>query len=187
MFGQKNDERIHVDLNSGIARVKKQLLPCIECNICQSLQRVCFPLVLAVFFLVVLPSVPGNSEEAPLGIALRVIVNQGVSVTSIPKGQVREIFLGRKVLWDNGEQIVVATLKDNEVHQSFVLQYVGKTPSQFTRWWRRRLFTGGGLPPLTFNTEKSLAQYVADTKGAIGYVSKMPGKEDVKEVEITSW
>jgi hypothetical protein len=42
------------------------------------------------------------------------------------------------------------------------------------------VFTGQGAMPKTFDSESALIEYVADTPGAVGYVSRISPQDLVK-------
>ena len=94
------------------------------------------------------------------------------------------MFLGKIKKWPNGEKITIAILRGGSVHDAFIRKYVGKTPKQFTNYWRKMVFTGRGKMPKKFTTQEKLVEFVAKTRGAIGYIdSAIPAKE-VKELLI---
>jgi ABC-type phosphate transport system substrate-binding protein len=112
-----------------------------------------------------------------------IVTNNETRLTSLKKKEIRDIFTGKKKRWDNNGKITLAVLKKPLVHKQFLRQFVHKTPSQFRNYWRERVFTGEGKIPRSFKTEKGLIDFVANTKGAIGYIS-FPQNKRVKVVKI---
>jgi len=100
-----------------------------------------------------------------------IICNKGVPDTSLSRKDVRDIYIGKKIQWNDNSKIIFVTLKDAKIHEAFLKDYVGKTPFQYTSFWRNQLYTGKGSLPKAFENEKELAEYVANTGGAVGYVS----------------
>ena len=100
-----------------------------------------------------------------------IIANPGIEVSSLKKKDIRDIFTGKRTRWDGSGKIIIATLEDSQVHRDFVRQFVKKTPSQFKNYWRQKVFTGEGMIPRTFRDEESLIDFVAHTRGAVGYIS----------------
>jgi ABC-type phosphate transport system substrate-binding protein len=111
-----------------------------------------------------------------------IITHPDTPISSLKKKDVKDIFTGKKTRW-GGEKIVIATLRDSEVHGEFLRLFVKKTPPQFKNFWRRKVFTGEGKIPKSFKSEAQLAAYVAATKGAIGYISA-PTNKPVKIISI---
>jgi ABC-type phosphate transport system substrate-binding protein len=117
---------------------------------------------------------------------LTIIANTGISAEVLVSGEeLKAIFLGKKTSIDQCT-VVIAIQKDGEVHKSFLKKYIDKTPSQYKMYWKQRVFSGAGHFPKTFQTEKSLIDYVSRTKGAIGYISsrKKVETDKVKFVQI---
>lgn len=90
-------------------------------------------------------------------------------VTELNKKTVRNIFLGKKRAWDDGQLLVIASLQEGTTHSKFLKEWVGMTPSQFRIHWRKRVFTGKGTMPTWCKTEIEQAEFVASTPGSIGY------------------
>jgi len=102
-----------------------------------------------------------------------IITHPETHVDSLEKKEIREIFLGRKKSWEKNEKITLATLKKGRAHKQFLDRFVNKTPFQFRNYWREKVFLGEGESPKSFETEERLINYVARTKGAVGYISSI--------------
>jgi hypothetical protein len=75
---------------------------------------------------------------------------------------------------------VPVTLKGGPVHEVFLRNYVGEDPEEFRSQWRKVVFTGEGAMPKAFDSESALIEYVADTPGAVGYVSRISSQGGVR-------
>jgi len=100
-----------------------------------------------------------------------IISNPDTHISSLKNKDIQDIFTGKRTRWNGSGQIIIATLYDSEVHKEFLEQFVKKTPSQFKNYWRQKVFTGEGMLPKTFQNEESLIEFVASTRGAVGYIS----------------
>ena len=117
---------------------------------------------------------------------LRVIGNRSVPVASLDQKMVRNIYLGKTKLWSNGMKVVFVILDKGETQDAFLKKYVKKNHSTFTRYWKKKVFTGGGQAPLSFKKERDLVAFVEKTKGAIGFVASGANTDQVKILsEIT--
>ncbi len=114
----------------------------------------------------------------------QLIVHSEVHQEALSPTDVCNIFLGRKTTWKDRSPIILAILKEGPVHQAFLRTYVKKSPAQFNTYWRRKIFTGQGSMPKAFDTESKLMNYVAQTKGAVGYVNGKMVLQDVKVLKI---
>lgn len=113
-----------------------------------------------------------------------IITNKNMPETSISREDVKDIFIGKKTNWANDEAITFVILEDGQTHQLFLQNYVKRTPAQYSRFWKKQIFTGKGRKPKSFKTEEALIDYVADTDGAIGYISTESASSKVKVMSI---
>lgn len=112
-----------------------------------------------------------------------IITNPDTRITSLKKKEIRDIFLGRKKSWEKNGKITLAILKDRKAHEQFLKKFVSKTPFQFRNYWREKVFLGEGESPRSFETEKKLINFVAGTKGAIGYIYS-PANRSIKIISV---
>ena len=107
-----------------------------------------------------------------------IIAHKNVPETAITEKDLQEIFLGKRVQWQDNSAIHPATVKAKDLHKAFLKQYIKKSVSKWNAHWKRLVFTGTGTPPQQFGTEQELLEYVAETKGAIGYVDTETSVDD---------
>lgn len=126
---------------------------------------------LAIGLLLVLPgSVSGQSESPDEQAAAVVIIgHNSLPEQALTKMDVQDIFLGKKTKLD-GTKITFVILKNGEVHEIFLKEYLSRTPSQYTQYWKKMIFTGKGKAPKAFETEEALVEYIQTTEGTIGYI-----------------
>lgn len=114
-----------------------------------------------------------------------IIANRDVPAETLSRNDLKDIFLGVEIVWKNSQEIRLCTLKESDIHTKFTRQIANKTTQQFKAWWKKRLFLGQGSVPPEFDGENELIDYVANTKGAIGYVSAAPQNDNVKTITIS--
>lgn len=112
-----------------------------------------------------------------------IIVNQSVNETTLSKKDVSNIFLGKKTSWSDGSNIKYV-VRTGDIHTSFIKSYLGKKESQFKTYWKKQVFTGKGSPPKELNSDQAMVDFVAQTAGAIGYVSAGIDVSKVKTITI---
>lgn len=112
------------------------------------------------------------------------VANPSVPVDAVSKAELKKIFLGQKVKWENGSHVILVTVANEPMHDRFVKSVTGKSENQFRRWWLTKVFTGEGMLPRTFSDAEQARRYIAETPGAIGYVAG--GKDDLslKELQV---
>ncbi len=121
----------------------------------------------------------GAAEEIPV-----LIVHPDIAVDALTRTEVKKIFLGNKSRWPDNQRIQFVTLKNGAAHDAFVREYVEKTPSQFTIYWKKMVFTGRGRIPPTLAGPEAVVDFVARTPGAVGYVPESTADETVKIVGV---
>jgi ABC-type phosphate transport system substrate-binding protein len=108
------------------------------------------------------------------------VANKNVQISAIKASDLHAIFTGEKTRFADGSHAVPVILRGGPAHEVFVKNYCDETPAEFRAQWRKAVFTGQGAMPRAFDSESALLQYVAETPGAIGYVSRLPEQDDVK-------
>ncbi len=121
----------------------------------------------------------------PANAGIVFIAHKTVVVDTLSKTDIKKIFLGNTLTWDNESEVIFVVLELPEVYKIFTKEYTKKTPSQYGRYWKKQVFTGKGSAPKTVNTEKEVIDFVSGTEGAIGYVSSSIKTDGVKILSIT--
>ena len=65
-------------------------------------------------------------------------------------------------------------LKSGPVRDRFIENVLRETDHKFITYWKQMVFTGRGIPPKSFVGEKEILKFIAETPGAIGYISELP-------------
>lgn len=112
------------------------------------------------------------------------IGNPSIRKSTLNKKDVKYLFLGKITTWKDGTKVVFAIQTDKELHKQFLKNYIGKSPSQFSDYWKRLIFTGKGSSPLTHDSDQEMIKFVGETKGAIGYVSNESHLDNVKTIYV---
>ncbi len=113
-----------------------------------------------------------------------IVANSLNDTQSMTKQQLRSIFLGQRIKWDDNQRIKVAIQHKTDLHKKFVRSFTQKNLSQFEAWWKRMIFTGKGLPPKGFESEEKLIEYIVKTEGAIGYISSQSKTDNLKTIIV---
>ena len=115
---------------------------------------------------------------------LVVIANKGVKDATLSQNDIQDIYLGKKTKWSDNSEIKPAQLKEGELQDAFLKDLVKRSKRLYQNHWNKMVFTGQGFPPKTFKTQKELLEYVAETEGAIAYVTKGQETTNVKLLEV---
>ena len=114
-----------------------------------------------------------------------IVVNRTVTVAQISNAQLREIFTGVRSRLDDGTHAVPVVLKGGPAHEVFLHNHVGDSPEEFRIRWRKAVFTGQNSMPKECASEAVMLEYVANTPGAIGYVSRVGPDSAVKVLQVS--
>ena len=113
-----------------------------------------------------------------------VIANKDVTMTSMARSDLQNIFLGKTVTWPDGKKIKLVVLKEGSTHERFLNDLLEKRIPQFDTHWKQVIFTGKGRPPKMVDSEEDVVQYVSVTDGAVGYIDSGTDHADVKTIEV---
>jgi hypothetical protein len=115
---------------------------------------------------------------------IKVIANPSVKISSISAADLKRVFLATKTVLDDGSRVEPVLERPGRTHSAFLREYIGKTDAGLDAYYRSLVFTGKGSMPRTFSSDAEMAAYVAQTKGAIGYVSAGTNAPGVKTIEV---
>lgn len=111
-----------------------------------------------------------------------VIVNEGVSVTSLDKSALKDVLLGKTMYWSGGQAVTIVIITDKTDADIQVL--TGMSASQFKTHWQRLTFSGRGQQPKSVDTIERLLSLVSSTKGAVAIAPSGTEIKGVKKLEI---
>ena len=114
---------------------------------------------------------------------VKIIVNSSVSAESISASDLKNIFLATSTGL-GGSHVEPVLEKGGPAHEAFLREYLGKTDAALQTYYRSLVFTGKGSMPKMLAGDNEVVAYVAQTKGAIGYVSSGASTAGVKVLPV---
>jgi len=117
---------------------------------------------------------------------VKVIANSRVSTNTISAQELKGIFLEERNSLGDGTHVEPVLQKNGAAHQAFLRQVLGRNDDTLQTYYRTLVFTGRGSMPKALGSDAEVMAYVAQTKGAIGYVSAETTPEGVKVLAISS-
>lgn len=99
-----------------------------------------------------------------------VITHSSNAIDSLSVDQLRAIMLGDVNRWQGGGAVRLAVLKWGEFHGATIRAITGRRASQFSRAWKKLIFTGQGIAPREQGSVEEMLEYVAANEGSLGYV-----------------
>jgi len=87
--------------------------------------------------------------------------------------QLKATLRGEKLRWPDGSKVVIALLKTTTpIGQNTSRKIYNMSANELNKYWLALVFQGKADAPNFFNSEAELAEFVAQTTGAIGVVNQ---------------
>lgn len=135
-------------------------------------------LLLILSLMCVLPKFAAADETEPLAV---IVANTQVGRLS-GLVDLSLIYRRKKLVWINGERLRPINLPpDHALRRTFSQQVLGSSPEGLASYWNAMYFQGIS-PPHVLASEEAVLRFVADTPGAIGYVSACKVDTRVKPI-----
>lgn len=109
-----------------------------------------------------------------------VIANKQVNEDSIDRIRLLDFYTGDIRRWNGGTPVVAFDLKEKGETRDTFFAFVGKSSSRMRTIWLKRMLAGEGDPPEALDSEEIMLKKVAETPGAIGFVSSDRVNDSVK-------
>jgi ABC-type phosphate transport system substrate-binding protein len=114
-----------------------------------------------------------------------VVVSAASPISSLSKGQVAKIFLGKSRRFPDGSRAVPLNQSEGNVERDAFYQLVsGKSPTQVKAHWSKLIFTGRGQPPKEAASNDAVKQLLANNGVNIGYIDRAAVDDSVKIVAL---
>lgn len=112
------------------------------------------------------------------------VVNSNNPISVLPRQEAVQIFLGKKIQWEENGRIELYVQLDEEVNEEFIPELVNKSPRQFFLYWKRIVFSGTGLPPLQVRDDQAMKRAIAADRSGIGYIRAQAMDGSVKKLQL---
>lgn len=109
-----------------------------------------------------------------------IIGNKSIAESRLSKQDLKNIYLGRKTIWGDKKRIIFVTLDNENVSKRFLNKYLNMISAQYADHWLEKVYTGQGTPPRAFASDEEMIRFIANTDGAIGYVTSSDDLNGVK-------
>jgi hypothetical protein len=113
----------------------------------------------------------------------KVVANPSVKASAISVDDLKSVFLATKTALPDGSEVEPVLSKAGSAHEAF-LKDLGKTDASLSTYYRSLVFTGKASMPKMCATDAEVIEYVARTKGAIGYVSAAASAPGTKTLDL---
>jgi len=100
-----------------------------------------------------------------------VVINPAAPVDRLSPDQLKEAYLGDAFFWGSVKIHPAELRLPPELYAGFLQAIASMSPERYEVYWIRKVFREGGMPPRPFESAEALLAYVANTPGAVGFVS----------------
>lgn len=102
---------------------------------------------------------------------LAIIVNPSNPIGVLSMEETRDIYLGKKNHFPNGEVAIPVDQSEESIDRhSFYKKVIKKEAGQIKAYWAKLVFANRGTPPEVIGTAPEVKAWVASHKEAIGYI-----------------
>ena len=122
-----------------------------------------------------------NPGAATAADSIVIVANQRYPASRLTREEVREIYLGRKVI-EQYLRIRPIDQSDPVIRMAFLQTVLELSREAYIDHWNRLIFQQGGLPPLLKDSDDDVIKELLKTDGAIGYLwsHDAEGRPDLK-------
>jgi TonB family protein len=121
-----------------------------------------------------------------LGVDVKVIANTSVKTDTITISELRGVYLLQRKTLKDGSVALPVLEQSGEVHRKFLKEFLDRDEQEIKAYYLGIAFSGKGLIPKECSSDKEVVLYVAQTKGAIGYVSSETVSDGVQRLIVIS-
>jgi ABC-type phosphate transport system substrate-binding protein len=109
------------------------------------------------------------------------VVSAKNPLTTLSKGQVADIFLGKTIRFPDGAQALpIDQAEGSPERDEFYATFTGKSPAQIKSHWSKIIFTGRGQPPKAVASSSEVRKLIAANPLAISYIERSAVDSSVK-------
>ena len=116
---------------------------------------------------------------------IKIIANRDVDASEISRDDLSRIFLITKTSLPGVSHVEPVLENAGALFALFSKEYIGRTNSALLTYYRALMFSGKASIPRSFGSDSEVAEYVAKTKGAIGFVGVAANTPGVKVLKVT--
>ena len=114
-----------------------------------------------------------------------VVVHPDNPTKSLTTSEAKRIFLGKRKTWPDGKPITIIMNTNDEIHAIFTRTLLDKSPTQLSVYWKKILYSGTGMLPLSVRDDEAAKSYIGFHLNAIGYISADSLDKQVKRIDVS--
>jgi TonB family protein len=115
---------------------------------------------------------------------VKVIANPSIRTDSISAAELRGVFLLQRKALKDGSVVEPVLQKEGPVHAAFLKTFLSRDSQEMHMYYQGVVFTGKASMPKELSSDPEVVEYVAKTRGAIGYVSATANTGELKVLSV---
>lgn len=132
-----------------------------------------------ILYIAFLSCLPVSAAEPQL---LAVVVAKDIAIKNFNQRELMLVFKKKLTLWENGQRIQAVNLPpEHPARKQFSMAVLKSLPEAQSSYWND-MYYHGVSPPHVLSSPEAVLKFVAETKGAIGYVPACMVDEKVQAI-----
>ncbi len=104
---------------------------------------------------------------------LVIIVNSRNATKELSRKFLADTFLKKITFWNNGDLILPIDLQSNSsTRREFSEEVLNRPVTAIRSYWQQMIFSGQAIPPVEYDHEDQVVNFVGTHANALGYVSE---------------
>lgn len=125
---------------------------------------------------------------APVSLAadVKIVANPSVKAEAVSAEELKSVYLLERKTLKDGSVVEPVLQKSGPIHDAFLKQYLERDAEEIHAYYLGLAFSGKGFLPKELHSDAEVLDYVAKTRGAIGYVSAFASTDAVKVLAVAT-
>lgn len=115
---------------------------------------------------------------------VKIIANPSIGTDVISAAELRGVFLLQRKKLKDGSSVEPVLQKQGDVNSAFLKAFLSRDSEEMHMYYQGIVFTGKASMPKQLSSDPEVVEYVAKTRGAIGYVSATANTGGVKVLTV---
>ena len=101
-----------------------------------------------------------------------VVISKKSRIKKLSRREIRNLFLGRQTRIKGQRFYVINQARGSQIRKAFERKVLRMNSRKITDYWQRRILSGTGRPPVTFNSLSKVKRVLKTVPSAISYVKQ---------------
>ncbi|NQY67922.1 MAG: hypothetical protein HRT72_09410 [Flavobacteriales bacterium] len=101
-----------------------------------------------------------------------IVANEGLDISTITKKKVAKLYYGETQMIGKLKAKPCYRGYDSPAGKIFFDEIIKTSPTYFSKYWVKRIFSGYGTSPEKFDEEFKMLYYISKEEGSLGFMDK---------------